>query len=126
MKVHRIVAQAFIDNPKNKPQVNHIDGNKKNNNVENLEWCTGSENMQHACDNNLKRNNGEHNTQHKLTYEDVCFIRLVYQQRHSEFGAVALAKRFGVNRKTIIRAALGRNWKGGGADVKRNIVQASN
>lgn len=52
-KVHQIVADAFIPNPYNKPYVNHIDGNKTNNRVDNLEWVAASENTRHAYDTNL-------------------------------------------------------------------------
>lgn len=56
---HRIVAEVFIPNTENKPLINHIDGNKMNNNISNLEWCTHSENNTHAYETGLSKEKGQ-------------------------------------------------------------------
>ena len=59
VKVHRIVAAIFLENPDNKPQVNHIDGNKENNRIDNLEWVSNTENAHHAVNTGLFANSIE-------------------------------------------------------------------
>lgn len=78
--VHRLVAEAFIPNPNNYPQVNHIDGDKNNNHISNLEWRTNSYNQKHAIDNGLKsrRIMSEHAALRKLSSVQVQFIREEY------------------------------------------------
>ena len=63
--VHRLVAKAFLENPNNYPEINHIDGNPTNNDITNLEWCDMSYNQWHAYHNGLKPKNKEYNEAHK-------------------------------------------------------------
>ena len=110
LTVHRLVAKAFIPNPKNKPQVNHIDGDKRNNHVENLEWCTASENRVHALDNNLV--NVPFGTSHhacKLTEKQVLEIRAKYAAgTHSQHKLMA---EYGIARGSVIRILKRKVWK---------------
>lgn len=84
--LHRLIAKTFLDNPYNLPQVNHIDGNKHNNDVTNLEWCTPSYNMKHAIRMGLKIDKGlkgVDNGRCKLTELDVSLIRKRYNEGES-------------------------------------------
>lgn len=110
-KIHKAIAETFISNPENKPEVNHKDGNKLNNNVFNLEWMTSSENTRHAYDNGLANaRRGTDNPWAKLTEEDVRYIREHYIPYDSVYGARALGRKFGVNKNSIVAIANGKAY----------------
>lgn len=110
-RVHRIVAEAFIPNPMNYEQVNHKDGNKNNNFVENLEWCDGFYNMQHAVNNNLLKNKGADNPSAKLNWETVGKIRKEYVRGSKKYGTTALAKKYKVSNVMVGKIVKYENWK---------------
>ena len=74
-----------------------------NNSLDNLEWCTYSHNIKHACDNGLLiQKTGINNETSKLSIKDVEYIRKHYQPRNKEFGARPLGKKFNVSHQTIL------------------------
>ena len=109
--VHRVIAEAFIDNPERLPEVNHLDGNKSNNSIDNLEWCNRNDNLKHAYANNLRSAKGVNNARCKLTEADVVYIKKHYIKGDKNFGALALSKKFGVAHQTICAVTSGQNWK---------------
>jgi hypothetical protein len=113
--VHRLLANCFIENPYSKKEVNHMDGNKLNNDLSNLEWCTRSENASHAHKSGLINNwhpLGEMNPNSKLTTEKASLIKRNYVKGSRENGLKALSERFGVSVSTISRTVRGESFKG--------------
>lgn len=114
-RVHTLVAKAFIPNPNNFDTVNHKDGNKTNNRVDNLEWADRSQQMIHAYKLGLKKPmKGCSNYWAKLTPDDVRYIRTHYIPLDREFGTVALGRKFGITNSAIGRIVRGIAYK----DVK--------
>lgn len=106
-KIHRLVAEAFIENQENKPYVNHIDGCKTNNSVSNLEWCTPKENTRHAIDTGLfdvKKLTLSNKKRSKLKLPDIAHIRCNFKKNDRSFGSRALARKFGVSHSTVLKA----------------------
>lgn len=101
-RAHRLAAEAFVPNPLEKGTVNHIDGNKLNNSIENLEWATREEQMQHAYEHGLKKPvRGCLQGNHVLSEDEVREIRKIYKAHSKEFGMRALARKYLVSEPTI-------------------------
>ena len=112
--VHRLVAENFVENPFDKNIVNHKDGNKLNNNYNNLEWCTSSENNLHAFKNKLKRPTilkGESHGGRILSWDNILFIRSNYKKRDKEYGQCGLAKMFNTSQSHIYDIVNNNIWK---------------
>lgn len=109
--LHRLVGIAFIPNPENKPQVNHIDSNRLNPNVENLEWCTAKENTQHAIKNgswSMTGRRGSNNKLSKLSNEDVLQIR---DLKNSGKSTRYIAEKFMTHIQNVRSICNYRTWK---------------
>lgn len=100
--VHRLVAKQFIPNPKNLPQINHIDSDKTNNRVDNLEWCTNKQNCIHSVKSNTFGAS-------KLKSEHIPIIRYILNNKC--MSETEIGKLFGVHRKTINDISTNRTWK---------------
>ena len=113
-KIHRLVAQAFIPNPLNLPQVNHIDGNKTNNNVLNLEWCDNSYNQKHAWAHGLQPSYEESNGRGRPA-KAVAMLDLNTGEVLRTFDTLASVKReTGINQFNVRSVCVGDRHHAGG------------
>lgn len=108
IKVHRAVAETYLPNIDNKPVVNHKDGNKINNNIENLEWCTFQENTLHALSTGLIVPLKGEDKATVLTEDLVRRIRSMHVP--NKIGKTKIAKILGVKPRTVAMVLLGEAW----------------
>jgi hypothetical protein len=108
MLVHALVALAFIGSRPNKMQINHKNGNKHDNRVENLEYVTSKENIRHACETGLMNNKGENNGCAKLSKSDAENIRLEYGK--GKVTQYQLAKKYGVSQSLVYQIINRKIW----------------
>lgn len=109
-RIHILVAKAFIPNPENKPEVNHINGDKLDCRVENLEWVTKSENQQHAAEMGLKPC-GTKSYNAKFTEEEIRDIRENCILGSKEYGINAFARKYKVRKSVIGNIVHGQTYK---------------
>ena len=110
--IHILVANAFIPNPDNLPEVNHKFGIKFDCYFENLEWITPGGNNKHAYDIGLrKQKKGGDNPKAKLTNEEAAWCRKVYKPHDRKFGQRALAKRFNISKECMYYIIHGKTYK---------------
>jgi len=108
LMIHRLIAIYFIDNPENLPEVNHKDGNKLNYKINNLEWCTHAENIQHAYDTGLQKLQlGEKNSSAKLTEQQVLDIRKI----DKSISSAIIAKQYNMGKTAIKSIRARKTWK---------------